>query len=258
MLRKGAEDGVRALKSIYWFVINIGYRGNFFSVNEIPIIINNFNRLAYLQDLLRFLNQYGFTNIIIIDNNSTYVPLMEFYKDCPYKVYRLQKNYGHLAFWHSNLYYKYRWNYFVYTDPDVLPIDQCPKDFLKYFKTILDKNYRIDKVGFGIKIDDLPDSFTFKEKVVSYELGYWKKEVKPNIFEAPIDTTFALYKPLSNLKAGHIFTLSANRTGFPYLIRHLPWYIDSGNLSEEERYYMQTSNSSSTIGSQARGDVSVY
>ena len=31
-------------------------------------------------------------------------------------------------------------------------------------------------------------------------------------------------------------------TDRPYVVRHLPWYSDSSNLSEEETYYIKTAN----------------
>lgn len=243
----------RALKLIYWKILNIAYKLRILSIYNIPIFVNNFNRLTHTRQLIEFLERCGFRKIIIIDNNSSYLPLLTYYEKCRHKVIKSAFNYGHLAFWKSGLYRKYKWNYFVYTDSDVVPIDECPDNFIEYFKIILDSNNKLDKLGFGIKIDDLPDCFTLKNKVVDYEKRYWQKEVQPNIYEAPVDTTFALYKPLSNLKNGEVYTLAAYRTGFPYLIRHLPWYVDSKNLSEEELFYIQTSNRSSSLSSQNKG-----
>lgn len=44
------------------------------SYKNIPIIINNFNRLTCLQRLIASLEVRGYHNIYIIDNNSTYPP----------------------------------------------------------------------------------------------------------------------------------------------------------------------------------------
>ena len=252
------KSKLRVLRFTYWFFLEFGYRLRILSVYKIPIIINNFNRLTYPLQLITFLERCGLNNIIILDNNSTYLPLLKFYETCKYKVIRESHNYGHLAFWKSGLYNRYKWNYFVYTDSDVVPADECPTNFIVHFKTMLNRDYGLDKIGFGIKIDDLPDSFSMKKRIVDYEIRYWQNEVMPNIYKAPIDTTFALYKPLSNLKGGQAYTLSALRTGFPYLIRHLPWYIDSENLSEEEQYYVKTCNDSSSIGQHQKGQGKIY
>jgi hypothetical protein len=252
------KSGLRILKILYWSIEDLVYKLGVLNIYEIPVVINNFNRLSSLRQLTKFLEDCGFKNIIILDNNSTYPPLLEYYERSNNKVIRCGHNYGHLALWKSGLYDQIKWNYFVYTDSDVLPIDECPKNFIEHFKSILDKEWRLDKVGFGIKIDDLPDSFSLKNEVVEYESNYWKKEVMPNVYEAPIDTTFALYKPLTNLKSGHSHTLKSFRIGSPYLIRHLPWYVDSECLSDEEKYYMQTSNKSSSLASHWRGEGDVY
>lgn len=245
-------------KIIYWRLLNLAYRFGLFSIYNIPVVINNFNRLTYPLQLIDFLEKCGFTNIIILDNNSSYEPLLNFYDTGRCKVIRSKINYGHLALWHSGLYHSYKWNYFVYTDPDVVPIKECPIDFITRFKRILDQYSSLDKIGFGLRIDDLPDFFKFKQKIEEYEKVYWKNEISPGIYEAPIDTTFALYKPFSNLKTGQAYTLRAFRTGFPYVARHLSWYVDSSNLSPEEIYYLDTSNSSSSIAKQVSGHNSVY
>ena len=58
---------------------------------KIPIIINNFNRLTYLKDLIFFLEKNGYVNIVVIDNASTYPPLLEYYKqEYKYKLYQLK------------------------------------------------------------------------------------------------------------------------------------------------------------------------
>lgn len=249
---------LRWLKVLYWAVLDIKYHVNPQAVYNIPIFINNFNRLTFPLRLISFLESCGFTNIFILDNASDYPPLLNYYKYSKHRVVHLKKNYGYLAFWKSGLYKKYRWDYFIYTDSDVVPIENCPKDFIERFKQILNKNHRLDKVGFGIKIDDLPNHFTFKEQVIKHESKFWVEEVEPGVYKAQIDTTFALYKPLTNLKVGEVSNLPACRLGHPYLIHHLPWYSDYKNLSEEEKYYFQTANNSSSIGKQNKGNELVY
>ena len=66
--------------------------------------------------------------------------------------------------------------------------------------------------------------------------------MEKNIYKASIDTTFALYKP--NAKGG--WQLPALRIGGKYIARHLPWYSDTNNFSEEENFYIEKSTSSSS------------
>ena len=205
----------------------------------IPIFINNYNRLSTLKRLIDALSKRGYHNIHILDNCSTYPPLLEYYKTCPYKVRILNKNYGSKSFWKSGLWTKYMFSYFAYTDSDVVPVKECPDDFLEYFYALLTKYPDAHKVGFSLKIDDLPDAYEHKQSVIKWESSYFENQIENNVYIAPIDTTFALYRPFS--KAGNrdgstlIF-----RTGFPYQARHLPWYSDSKNLDKEEEFYVNS------------------
>lgn len=112
-----------------------------------------------------------------------------------------------------------------------------PRRFYGKIHSFTQKYPKALKVGFSICIDDLPDCYINKEQVQKWESQFWKKEIEPNIFKAPIDTTFAVYKPYFKgeiIDTQHLYL----RTGFPYSVKHLPWYIDNNNLSEEEKYYI--------------------
>lgn len=52
------------------------------------------------------------------------------------------------------------------------------------------------KAGFSICIDDLPDHYKLKEKVIEWESVFWKEEIEPNIFKALIDTTLLYISPI--------------------------------------------------------------
>lgn len=205
---------------------------------EIPIIINNYNRLFFLKKLIDSLNRRGYYNIYIIDNNSTYPPLLEYYDTCPFKIFRLEYNAGYLALWKTGLFKQFERSYYVYTDSDMQIETFCPDDFMQKFISIMQKYPFSQKVGFGIRIDDLPDCFENKKQVIEWENQYWKKEVCQGVYLAQIDTTFALYRPFNGGPANSRY--ETYRTGFPYLIKHLPWYINSSNLDEEEKYYINS------------------
>ncbi len=205
------------------------------NVRKIPIIINNWNRLTYPKMLIDWLTNAGYTNIVILDNDSNYPPLLEYYKKTTAKVIYLKKNYGYLALWKSGVHKQFYHDYYVCTDSDVLPAETCPDDFLNYFMEVLLAANNIEKVGFGLKIDDLPDHYDKKQEVIKWEKKFWEKEIKKDIYDAAIDTTFALYKPFTN---GEIWVQNALRTGGNYVARHLPWYEDSKNLDEESTFYV--------------------
>ena len=212
------------------------------SIYHTPVIINNFNRLAYLQNMIEWLESVGMKNIFIIDNQSTYPPLIQFYSKIKYKVYLLDKNVGHEALWKTHLRMRFCQDYYIYTDPDLFPVTECPPDFIEYFYKTLAKYTKYDKVGFSLKIDDLPEHYEHKQKVLDWEGQYWKNKVSEKLFHANIDTTFALYRPNTYDQRWE----KAIRTGFPYMMKHLPWYLDNNNLNEEEKYYIEKATSASS------------
>ena len=211
-----------------FFAKDIDYR-------EIPIVINNRNRFTFLERLVDSLKGRGYNNIYILDNNSTYQPLLDYYKKTDCKVIMLGENLGYLALEKIDLYREIRKNYFVYTDSDVLPNELCPNDFLKTFVSVLKKYPKIQKVGFSLKIDDLPDYYEFKNKVIEWETKFYSVEVEKGLYLAPIDTTFALHRPLAGISTKGRFEMI--RTGFPLNAYHMPWYNNSAELSEEENFY---------------------
>lgn len=205
---------------------------------DIPIIINNRNRLSMLKELIGKLEGYGLKNIHIIDNNSDYPPLLEYYRKIPYTVYLLNQKVGCYSLWKTHIFQRFKNVYYVYTDSDVVPVEECPENFLDLLRSLLDSHPEIDKIGFGLKIDDLPDENNMKSKVINWEKQYWESPISTNIYNASIDTTFALYRP--GKQGG--WWLKAARTGYPLLARHLPWYLNTSALPEEEQYYIQNAS----------------
>lgn len=207
---------------------------NFF---DIPIFVISFNRLSYLEGLIAKLEDMGYTNIKIIDNASTYPPLLEFYNKTQYEVFRMEENMGQMAFWKNDVFKEFRNDLYVVTDPDVMLIDDCPQDFLKKFYVYLKKFPRVKKVGFSLKINDIPTNAKLYEEVMKWEKPY-------NLFHIPfckacsadIDTTFALYLPDFLDVSRHFIT--AIRMDWPYQVKHLPWYVtENAKLTEEDLFY---------------------
>jgi hypothetical protein len=211
-------------------------------VKKYPIIINNFNRLEYLQQQIEWLLKVGQKNIHIIDNASSYEPLLKFYKKAPATIYMLDRNVGHESYWRTHLYQRFGKYYHVYTDPDVLPDANTPDDFMYYFKSLLDKYDNIQKVGFGLRLDDIPDHYPKKKEVIDWETTLYKEEIEPHVYKSKIDTTFALYKPSAFLQCWD----TTLRTGAPYMLKHMPWYEDPANENEETKHYINTINAASS------------
>jgi len=213
--------------------------------HTIPIIIINYNNLSGLTQLIDWLADRGYNNINIIDNDSDYEPLLQFYNNnTKVNVIRQKNNGGHMVLWqNARLFRKFGKGYYVVTDPDVLPKSDCPSDFMTAFINLLEQNAAVTKVGFSLEINDIPDAYTLKDAVIAWEKKYWETKFSDNSFVAALDTTFALYRPGNiDLKQFH----SALRTDRPYTARHLGWYIDPDNLSEEELHYINTANFSNS------------
>ena len=212
---------------------------------KIPVVINNRDRCTPLQQLVTWLEQHGYETIYIIDNDSSYPPLLEYYKTCPHTVVRYG-NLGHLALWKSPLFKSIRRDYYVYTDSDVVPAKDCPADVIGHFLEQLQQHPQLDKVGFSLAIDDLPDHYALKQEVIDWERKHWDKPLKNGLFDAPIDTTFALYRPFTMPRDGHAWAMPAYRTAPPYTAHHMPWYQDTQHFSEDELYYMQHASNSAS------------
>lgn len=215
---------------------------------EINVFIIAFNRLKYLIQLVTWLEKAGFEKIHIVDNASTYPPLLNYLKKTKHSVHHLDKNYGHLAVWEcgkfKNIIDK---EYYIVTDFDILPIEKCPLNVTEYFRNILDKYPKFTKVGFSLKIDDIPNEYNYKDNVIEWEGQFWKDKIAEGLFNASIDTTFALYRP--RIYPHQKKWWKSIRTDYPYISRHLPWYENSSQVDEEDVYYQKNIKNKSSFWS---------
>jgi len=212
------------------------------------VLIINFNRLTLPQKMADWCALHGLTPIFV-DNHSDYNPLLEYYySECPYDVYRLKANYGHTVIWNKELNILGQLGIkgrYIVTDPD-LGLEGIPDDFMDILNAGLDKyqNKGINKCGFSLEINDLPDSAEgnfIREKV---EPRYWRFKLDDMFYKSPIDTTFALYR-----KEIRHYTHEALRTERPYTAKHIPWYYsDLSILPEDEQYYFRTANDKFSTG----------
>jgi hypothetical protein len=212
------------------------------NLKNIPIIINNYNRLEYLQKQIEWLRHVGHNNLHVIDNHSTYAPLLKYYKNIPATVYRLDRNMGHEALWRTHVFQRFCQSYYVLTDPDVLPGEEVPSDFMCYFLDVLKRYPATKKVGFGLRTDNLPDYYPKKQEVIRWEEQFYKVEIEKGLFKSKIDTTFALYRPGAMFQCWN----ETLRTGSPYWLMHLPWYEDPSRYNEETAYYVESCTASSS------------
>jgi hypothetical protein len=212
------------------------------------IFICSYNRLEPLKLLVKALTDRDYYNIVILDNQSTYQPLLDWYKlQDNIDVYFCAQNYGPEALDCVRHYEPLFWEkynqvvlneYHVYTDSDVVPVEEVPDSFIDDMVDLC-KKYNIPKLGLSLKINDLPDTYALKEQVIKHESSFFDREYildeKCKLFKAPVDTTFAVNSP--GLACG--YSDYAYRAADKYFARHLPWYHDSNNLPEDEIYYLK-------------------
>ena len=99
----------------------------------------------------------------------------------------------------------------------MIPTQQCPLDAVAHLHGLLERFPDYLKAGLGLKIDDLPDHYHLKQEVIRWETTLYGREITSGVFQADIDTTFAIYRPGTPYIVG-----PAMRSRGRYEARHLP------------------------------------
>jgi hypothetical protein len=202
-------------------------------VDDTIVFIIVRDRLELMKALLAWLKKQGLSKIVFIDNDSQLPPLVDFLNHTEYQVLEMRQNTKQSGIWTQGIIkVLLPDDFYIVTDPDIVPATE-KGDTIKYLYEIHEKYPHHLKVGLGLKIDDLPDHYPLKKDVIKWESQFWKHELGPGLYEAGVDTTFALYKPYTYDYIIH----PSIRTGEPYTARHLPWYDKPEKLSDEEVFY---------------------
>jgi hypothetical protein len=206
-------------------------------IADIPVFIVNKNWLTPMRKLIDWLIVNGTKRIVILDNGSTYPPLLDYYRSLPAEVELRpgDPNDWQYRFWNKKIYEEFDTPY-VMTDPDVFPADCCPGDLIMRLWGVLQQRRQYGKVGPGLRIDNLPDAHPAKASIVAGQSHYWKSPLGGGYFSAAIDTTFAIYGERSSW-VDHSHGI---RMDFPYVFEHYPWYI--WPLTEEAKFYVRNVN----------------
>ncbi len=214
----------------------------------IPIFIIVHDRLEVLKkSVASFENQITSPiEIIFHDVASTFPMCLQYLQEMKnngYTVYRSEKNDHHSIMQSVNNYLSRhpKCEYYVITDPDI-ELDNVNSDILELYVWLLNKYGKGLVVGPMLRIDDIPDYYPKKKLAIKlHTQQFWGKKStvlrwkgKPiRIQRAPIDTTFQLIHR-SNKKG---FPRSGIRCYSPYAARHLDWYIDPKNMTDDQQYY---------------------
>ena len=229
-----------------------------------PIFIITCNRIKILKESMRSYYDHikAPFEIVICDQGSTFKPTIEFLEKLESDgtiVYRWKENFNigrkrNLRRNNTGIseniqdYFKtHPKSNFIVTDPDIF-LDNVDGDILEVYAHILSVMPEIVAVGPILRIDDIPDCYPLKEKLLSSESGHAKALLKPRCtvgykgrqieyVSDRIDTQFGMFRAGTQwrrIKKG----IEAIRTLAPYSAKHLDWYICPENLTEDQRYYM--------------------
>ena len=184
------------------------------------VYVNNRDYLTWPKLQVSWFLNHGH-DVTIIDNASTYEPLLNWYATKPCSIVFLGENLGHLAPWRSRAVDAS--DYYAVTDPD-LSFDGIPPDWPEVCVEGIRRGAM--KCGFSLEELGVPsrnpawlaDGFYLHPRGLP---ALWGPRVRPGdgYIRYPVDTTFAVYAP------GGRYGVGGWRTDRPYTARHLPWHI---------------------------------
>lgn len=223
----------------------------------IPIFILTYERLTVLKKSIQSYYDCIKTpfEIVIIDFGSTYEPTLEYLRNLEHekvKVYWKEKIFCKVAVNRpvqeaiQDYFENHSASNYVVTDPDIA-LDNTEGDVLEVYAYLLEKSPAIPIVGPMLRIDDIPDYFPNKQGVIDWEARLnwrglrnihsiqYKDKIVKYISHTRLDTTFRMNR------AGTLWKRSkrAFRVLPPYGSKHLDWYLDPKNLTEDHKYYME-------------------
>lgn len=228
--------------------------------DDIPIIIPVFNTVSYLKSMLSQLEDRGWTNVIVFDNNSTYPPMLDYLNELTqnHNVVFSEENLGPRIFTENKDICSRMPKHFIVTDPDLLFNKDMPATAIDKMKRIVDM-YEVSKVGLAIDINTPEERNRFfnANQVDNWERGYWRRKIerypeKDDLYAAPIDTTFSLYNrdkflsEIDHVPGRMTCNTSAIRIAGRFTCRHMGWWAEQPLTAEEYEFYKNTHTWSST------------
>jgi len=218
---------------------------------ELPIVIPVFNNLTYLSNTIDFFNSIGFNEYLILNNGSQYKPLEEYFKKLPegVAILDLPDNPGPRVYFENQNLYRKLPEKFILTDPDLKFKKELDKESIFHLFDICDQ-HRLYKIGSALNIDiDEPNCLDMQFMnqgrsltIRQIENGYYRSfcgitKYGDTIYNAPIDTTFAVYN--KRYFAGNV-QLANCRVAGRYSAIHYGWYDVPPIPKKEYEFYKKS------------------
>ena len=202
-----------------------------------PIYLTNMNRLTTTKKMVEDLFKLnGNAKINIIDNASTYPPLLEWYKEIKKDINIIYNstNLGPWTFFYSGHFSNCPEDHYIYSDADLELNSNMPYNWQEIMLEYINKYQR--KSSLALRIDDVSDDYEFKNKILEHQNICWYESGEPDIYRAITDMTFSMDKKSNG------YRYESMRLGGKFMCRHIPWYVDLKNIDEEEKYYLEHIN----------------
>ena len=197
-----------------------------------PIYLTNMNRLSTTKKMVEDLfTLNGNSDITIIDNASTYPSLLEWYKyiEKDIKIIRHVENKGPWSFFYSGIYSNIQSEYYIYSDADLELNPNMPKNWQEIMFSYLEKYKR--KASLALKISDLPEN-DLKATILNHQSICWYPTEEENVYTGVTDMTFSMDRKDKGYRYESV------RLAGDFECKHIPWYTNINNPSEEEKYYL--------------------
>jgi hypothetical protein len=170
---------------------------------KIPIVVICWNELTYIKNMVDQLKHLDHP-IILLDNHSTFAPLLEYYKEIKkelgskIEIRMLKKNHGntvYLALKHTLP------NIYILTDPDIELNKNMPRNFAEILLELSEK-YKMYKIGMALDTKHREDflncgSPNSSKKLFNYHAQFFKNKIE--------DDTYELYNAFVDTKGSTLY-----------------------------------------------------
>jgi FkbM family methyltransferase len=218
--------------------------------NQLTAIVMAYNQVTYVKDMVDQLAKYT-TDIIVVDNASTFPPLLSYYdRDFKYTLLRQKTNKGHGV--HTDEFVeKLTGDLYLLTDPDLKFNPNLPDNFIQTLVEV--SNYfGAYKTGFALCIDaeDLRTDIEF----LTGQKTFWRERLDYplnrdlEIYRAGIDTTFCLVNRKRRVSSNPCNDI---RIAKDFTCIHRPWHTDYRDafMPDEIEYYLKNNISTHSFKS---------